>query len=112
MPKEYQHKTIAGFFAAHRDRWIKGSYEKNLKRGGEEVSCFCLLGKIQQMEDNEEERQRMYNRTRDAIKTLHPTIFKRITKNENDNQSIIFVFNDAQNRTIDEIIEVAREARI
>jgi hypothetical protein len=112
MPKEYQHKTVAGFFTAHRDRWIKGSYHTPKVIEGESVSCFCLVGRVQEVEELETERQRIYKRLVGAIEKLHPTIFKRLQQDNTANEDIIIGFNDAPHRTINQIINVAREARV
>ena len=113
MPKEYQHKTIAGFFSAHRDRWIKGAYEKDKTIGGEGVACFCLIGKARDLYPPYEQ-DRVAKKLADAIKEIHPTTFKRLAKNQNlnDASTIVIDFNDTRGRTVDQIVEVAQHARV
>jgi len=111
----YQHKTAAGFFSAFRNRWIKGAYQKSLKRDGEFVSCFCLIGKVRELHpDDREEQDRIALRLHRAIAKLHPTIFARLMKGpgKDSAKSLVFEFNDCPTRRVDEIIAVAREARV
>jgi len=104
----YRHKTIAGFFSAHRDRWIKGDYQKD-KKG---VACFCLLGKAQDLYGKSDEYHRAVKHMRYAIAKLFPIAFHRMTMNVNNNANVVVEFNDSSHRTIDQIIQVAREARV
>jgi len=112
MPKkEYRHKTVAGFFSAHRDRWIKGKYNL-LKKGAE---CFCLAGKVQDLYEDEIDRRNAFNRLSDTIEKLHPTIFKRITEisgARRGSDDVTICFNDRSGITIDEVVEVSHHARV
>jgi len=112
MPKkEYRHKTVAGFFSAHRERWIKGAYNED-KKG---VLCFCLVGKVQYLIEDDHDRREAYKRLSDAIKKLHPIIFKRIIEKDGAKEGsddVAIIFNDRSGITVDEVVEVAHHARV
>ena len=107
MPKEYQHKTIAGFFAAHRDRWIKG----DLKQFRKNQARFCLVGKVKDLYPDDE-HERIYNRLAYAIKKMFPITYQSVRAKGADQAGIVVEFNDAKHRRIQDIIDVALEARI
>jgi len=132
MTKEYKHKTVFGFFNAHRDRWIKGAYSKGVEINGKDVSCFCLAGKLKHIYQAEEDQERAMRKLADAIeelhpkiykkildkylknsiKDLHPTSYKHIIRNNTTSSAVVVNFNDHPSRTIREIIEVAQYAAV
>jgi len=132
MTKEYKHKTVFGFFNAHRDRWIKGAYSKGVEINGKDVSCFCLAGKLKHIYQAEEDQERAMRKLADAIeelhpkiykkildkylknsiKDLHPTAYKHIIRNNTTSSTVVVDFNDHPSRTIREIIEVAQYAAV
>jgi len=137
MTKEYKHKTVFGFFNAHRDRWIKGAYSKGVEINGKDVSCFCLAGKLKHIYQAGEDQERAMRNLADAIeelhpkiykkildkyhdilnlknpiKDLHPTAYKNIIRNNTTSSTVVVDFNDHPSRTIREIIEVAKYAEV
>ena len=137
MTKEYKHKTVFGFFNAHRDRWIKGAYSKGVEINGKDVSCFCLAGKLKHIYQAGEDQERAMRNLADAIeelhpkiykkildkyhdilnlknpiKDLHPTAYKNIIRNNTTSSTVVVDFNDHPSRTIREIIEVSQYAAV
>ena len=106
MPKEYKHKTVAGFFSAHPERWIKKAEEKT-KNG---VTCFCLLGKARDLRPGSYKLVMLSLRL--AIKKLFPSFYNHRGDVESKDEVVVIDFNDSRSRTVDDIIAVAREARV